>query len=54
VIGAVLVGLVVVTALVSLVWTPFDPEHAGAERLLSPGAEHCSAPTDSAATCSRR
>jgi ABC-type dipeptide/oligopeptide/nickel transport system permease subunit len=40
VIGAVLVGLVVVTALVSLVWTPFDPEHAGAERLLSPGAEH--------------
>jgi ABC-type Fe3+ transport system permease subunit len=40
VIGAVLVGLVAVTALVSLVWTPFDPEHAGAERLLSPGAEH--------------
>jgi ABC-type glutathione transport system ATPase component/ABC-type dipeptide/oligopeptide/nickel transport system permease subunit len=40
VIGAVLVGLVVVTALVSLVWTPYDPEHAGAERLLPPGAEH--------------
>jgi ABC-type glutathione transport system ATPase component/ABC-type dipeptide/oligopeptide/nickel transport system permease subunit len=40
VIGAVLVGLVVATALVSLVWTPFDPEHAGAERLLPPGAEH--------------
>jgi ABC-type glutathione transport system ATPase component/ABC-type dipeptide/oligopeptide/nickel transport system permease subunit len=40
VIGAVLVGLVVVTALVSLAWTPFDPEHAGAERLLPPGAEH--------------
>jgi peptide/nickel transport system permease protein len=40
VIGAVLVGLVLVTALVSLVWTPFDPEHAGAERLLPPGAEH--------------
>lgn len=39
-IGAVLVGLVVVTALVSLVWTPYDPEHAGAERLLPPGAEH--------------
>ena len=39
-IGAVLVGLVVITALVSLVWTPYDPEHAGAERLLSPGAEH--------------
>jgi ABC-type glutathione transport system ATPase component/ABC-type dipeptide/oligopeptide/nickel transport system permease subunit len=40
VIGAVLVGLVAVTALVSLVWTPFDPEHAGAERLLPPGADH--------------
>ncbi|MFE7505849.1 dipeptide ABC transporter ATP-binding protein [Promicromonospora sp. NPDC057488] len=40
VIGAVLVGLVLVTALVSLVWTPYDPEHAGAERLLPPGAEH--------------
>ncbi|GHH69854.1 ABC transporter ATP-binding protein/permease [Promicromonospora soli] len=40
VIGAVLVGLVVVTALVSLIWTPYDPEHAGAERLLPPGAEH--------------
>ncbi|MEU4364672.1 dipeptide ABC transporter ATP-binding protein [Promicromonospora sp. NPDC023987] len=40
VIGAALVGLVVVMALVSLVWTPFDPEHAGAERLLPPGAEH--------------
>ncbi|MFD6140148.1 dipeptide ABC transporter ATP-binding protein [Promicromonospora sp. NPDC060271] len=39
-IGAVLVGLVVVTALVSLVWTPYDPEHAGAERLLPPGAGH--------------
>ncbi|MFD6446316.1 dipeptide ABC transporter ATP-binding protein [Promicromonospora sp. NPDC060204] len=40
VIGAVLVGLVLVTALVSLVWTPYDPEHAGADRLLPPGAEH--------------
>ncbi|MEV0893108.1 dipeptide ABC transporter ATP-binding protein [Promicromonospora sp. NPDC050262] len=40
VLGAVLVGLVLVTALVSLVWTPYDPEHAGAERLLPPGAEH--------------
>jgi ABC-type glutathione transport system ATPase component/ABC-type dipeptide/oligopeptide/nickel transport system permease subunit len=40
VIGAVPVGLVAVMALVSLAWTPFDPEHAGAERLLSPGAEH--------------
>ncbi|MFI9485172.1 dipeptide ABC transporter ATP-binding protein [Promicromonospora sp. NPDC052451] len=40
VIGAVLVGLVLVTALVSLVWTPYDPEHAGGERLLPPGAEH--------------
>ncbi|GGM10025.1 dipeptide ABC transporter ATP-binding protein [Promicromonospora citrea] len=38
--GAVLVGLVLLTALVSLVWTPFDPEHAGAERLLPPGPEH--------------
>src|SRR5690606_53377 len=38
--GAVLVGLVLLTALVSLVWTPFDPEHAGAQRLLPPGPEH--------------
>jgi len=40
VIGAALVGLVALTALMSLFWTPFDPEHAGAERLLPPGGAH--------------
>ncbi len=39
--GAVLIALVALTALVSLVWTPFDPTLAVAEdRLMGPGAEH--------------
>lgn len=38
IIGAVLVGLVVVTALVSYVWTPFDPEQVNvADRFLGVG-----------------
>lgn len=38
--GAVVVALVVVAALVSLVWTPFDPRLADtASRLLGPGVE---------------
>ncbi|ACZ32151.1 binding-protein-dependent transport systems inner membrane component [Xylanimonas cellulosilytica DSM 15894] len=41
VIGAVLVLAVVVVALVSLVWTPYDPIHAvPANRLQGPSAEH--------------
>ncbi|MFC4005183.1 ABC transporter permease [Prauserella oleivorans] len=41
VIGAVLVGLVVVTALVSFVWTPHDPLLVDASvRLLGPTADH--------------
>jgi ABC-type dipeptide/oligopeptide/nickel transport system permease subunit len=41
VIGAVLVALVVVVALVSFVWTPFDPIHAvPANRLQGPSAQH--------------
>lgn len=41
VIGAVLVGLVVAAALVSLVWTPHDYETIDvARRFLPPGADH--------------
>jgi len=41
IIGAVLVGLVALLALVSLVWTPFDPVRADvANRLLSPSPAH--------------
>lgn len=41
VVGAVLVGLVVVLALVSLVWTPYDPVRTvAADRLQGPGAAH--------------
>ena len=41
VVGAVLVGLVVAMALVSLVWTPFDPVRAvPAIRLQGPSATH--------------
>jgi peptide/nickel transport system permease protein len=41
VVGAVLVGLVVLTALVSFVWTPYDPTRVvPTDRLLGPGAEH--------------
>jgi len=39
--GVVLVGLVVVAALVSFAWTPFDPlQVVPAQRLLSPGWPH--------------
>lgn len=41
VVGIVLVSLVVATALVSLVWTPFDPLHVvGGNRLQAPGWPH--------------
>ncbi|WP_051116329.1 ABC transporter permease [Amycolatopsis nigrescens] len=39
--GAVLVGLVVLVALVSFLWTPYDPLKVDASaRLLGPGGEH--------------
>ncbi len=39
--GALLVGLVVLAALVSFVWTPYDPERVDSQaRLLGPGADH--------------
>lgn len=41
VVGAVLIGLVILAALVSFVWTPYDPVKVSAgDRLLPPGAEH--------------
>ncbi|HCJ48779.1 ABC transporter permease [Microbacterium sp.] len=41
VVGGALIVLVVATALVSLVWTPYDPEFAvAADRLQPPSAEH--------------
>jgi peptide/nickel transport system permease protein len=41
VIGAVLIGLVIGTAALSFVWTPYDPFQVRAsERLLPPGSEH--------------
>ena len=41
VVGALLVGLVAATALLSLVWTPHDPLRIDAgSRLLGPGADH--------------
>lgn len=41
IIGLILVGLVVLAALVSFVWTPFDPLQANpADRLQGPGATH--------------
>ncbi|MBB5115913.1 ABC transporter permease [Micromonospora echinospora] len=41
VIGAGLVGLVVLTALVSFFWTPYDPTRVDpSQTLLSPGGEH--------------
>jgi peptide/nickel transport system permease protein len=40
-VGAILVGIVVLAALVSTVWTPYDPEGVYPELiLLPPGAEH--------------
>jgi peptide/nickel transport system permease protein len=39
--GALLVGLVVLAALVSFVWTPYDPERVDSQaRLLGPGGDH--------------
>ena len=41
VIGAVLISVIVLTALVSLVWTPYDPTRSVAgDRLLFPSLEH--------------
>lgn len=41
VIGAGLVGLVVLTALVSFLWTPYDPTRVDpSQTLLSPGGDH--------------
>ena len=41
VVGAVLVGLVVLFALISFVWTPYDPIKVDpTARLLDPGAQH--------------
>ena len=41
VVGAVLVGLVLATALVSFVWTPYDPLRVdSAARLQGPGGDH--------------
>lgn len=41
IVGIVLVGIVVVTAIVSFVWTPFDPVQVNApDRLQGPSAEH--------------
>lgn len=40
-VGLVLVGIIVVTALVSFVWTPYDPIAVNApDRLQGPSAEH--------------
>lgn len=40
-VGATLVGLVVLAALVSFVWTPYDPTRVDSTaRLLGPGADH--------------
>jgi len=41
IVGAVLVGLVVLLALISLFWTPFDPSHVDpSSTLLGPGWPH--------------
>jgi peptide/nickel transport system permease protein len=41
VIGLVLIGLIVLTALASFAWTPYDPTEVDADaRLVGPGAEH--------------
>lgn len=41
IVGAVLVGAVVLAALISIVWTPYDPLFMdSAARLSGPGAEH--------------
>ncbi|MDO5031062.1 ABC transporter permease [Corynebacterium sp.] len=38
--GSVLVGITALLAVVSLFWTPFDPNQASADYLLGPSAEH--------------
>ena len=39
--GLTLVGLVVACAIISFVWTPYDPTHVAAgQRLLPPSPEH--------------
>ena len=49
--GGVLVGLVVLAALVSLVWTPYDPTVVRRRtRLPASPAAICSAPTSSGGT----
>lgn len=40
VIGGSIVAIVLLAALMSFVWTPFDPTSAGGTRLLGPGGEH--------------
>lgn len=40
IISLTLVGLVVGTALIALVWTPFDPTQVTTDRLLAPGWPH--------------
>lgn len=40
-VGLILVTITVAAAVISLVWTPYDPHHAiPAERLLGPGSNH--------------
>lgn len=40
-VGAILIGLVIASALLSFAWTPFDPLHAiPADRLQGPNARH--------------
>lgn len=40
IIGAVLIGLVLLTAIVSFVWTPYNPTDVTTDRLLPPGGGH--------------
>ena len=41
VIGLTIVGLIVLTALVSFIWTPYDPTEVDADaRLAAPSASH--------------
>ena len=38
--GYILVGLTILLALVSLVWTPYDPNLISPDRLAGPSLEH--------------
>ena len=38
--GYLLVGLTILLAMVSLVWTPYDPNLISPDRLASPSFEH--------------